>query len=74
MMVFSSCVLRSARFFVDASAAREPASQESIEKFFEAFDEGDDGDGGDGDDDEGSSNSNSNSNLSSYYLDFNFFG
>ena len=62
MVVFSSCVLRSARFFVDASAAREPASQESIEKFFEAFDEGDDGDGGDGDDDEGSSNSNSNSN------------
>ena len=31
-------------------------------KFFEAFDEGDDGVGGDGDDDEGSSNSNSNSN------------
>ena len=62
MMVFSSCVLRSARFFVDASAAREPASQESIENFSEAFDEGDDGVGGDGDDDEGSSNSNSNSN------------
>jgi len=66
VVVFSSCVLRSARFFVDASAAREPASQESIEKFFEAFDEGDDGDGGDGDDDDEGSPSSSSSSSSSF--------